>query len=278
MNTFVLTGLEAQGAVENWKQQLADLFRKCWTGSDGRCYYPFHEFTNPNFWENSVSESWKDGRIYSWLKIDSSQNPWKILAHCSLVKKGSYWELGRAVSDPNAPRWSQTEIAGLALQLAEENGWQVMCEATQCNTASQFVCQKLGLRFAGIGFLKDVRHVSWDIIYFDNLRHLPAFQGKLGIVGNPLGQDIICTDESRDRLTQISNILSCQPGGRIPPFKFHVSRGLLPAIQRIISLNTGFGSEARRYEDVTGLEYSYPVPDWMIAVQERDSLFPHWLS
>jgi len=245
MNTFVLTGLEAQGAVENWKQQLADLFRKCWTGSDGRCYYPFHEFTNPNFWENSVSESWKDGRIYSWLKIDSSQNPWKILAHCSLVKKGSYWELGRAVSDPNAPRWSQTEIAGLALQLAEENGWQVMCEATQCNTASQFVCQKLGLRFAGIGFLKDVRHVSWDIIYFDNLRHLPAFYpDEEWIVANPLNRpEYMPMDlKGRERIEFIRNNLVAEKAAEIPPQRFYVLPEFYEPIRRTIEINSPNGN------------------------------------
>ena len=91
--------------------------------------------------------------MHSWVRVVEGQ----IVAHAALVRKSeSRFELGRWVAYKNAPRGAITELCRLALNFADSK--MVHVECTQAHTSSQAICERLGLRFAGLGILGPPSH------------------------------------------------------------------------------------------------------------------------
>lgn len=221
--------------IKNWHEMLANLTKTAWR-SHGTCYFPYIPLINPDFWLDNVKPQWLSGQVYPWVMI----NDGRIVAHSALVKKsGNKFELGRWNAYKNSPRGAVSQLAKAALKFATENGWQVCVECTQAHTTSQFICEeRLGLRFAGVGILDSQvdTGITWDIIYYDNLKIEP-FMPTEGILGNPWGQALHCESRHRERLEEISKILSTERGGKLPPDYFHILPSRLKTIEKIICQN-----------------------------------------
>ncbi len=226
--------LETQGILrlDCWADRLAELTRIAWTGQDGQCYFPYLPLTTAEFWQNEVVRDWGAGIMSSWALLEDG----RIVAHAALVNKGDYWELGRWVALPDAPHGAVTTLCREIMQHVHEAGINIQVECTQAHTSSQYICEQIGLRFAGIGILSEVDGIIWDIIYFDNQK-LPSFTPRVGVLGNPHGCDIRCLPEHRARLAQIADIISTERGGELPPKMFHTLVHLVEPIRRIIALN-----------------------------------------
>lgn len=223
--------------VPNWDWQLAGLVRTVWSTDDGEFLFPYPPLGKAAYWQKEIAAKWRNGTMLSWAMVKDGV----IRAHASLINKGDYWELGRFVSYDDNPPLTMTILCFMAMSKANENGWPVICEATQRHTSSQYICNQLGLRFAGFGMLTQIGSVFWDILYFDNLK-APAFSGKQGIIGEPLGKPLVCDLASEKRLKTICDILSTERESGFPPKKFHTLPELLPAIEEIIRLNTNNGN------------------------------------
>ena len=218
----------------DWATQLANLTRIAWTGRDGRCHCPYRPLTEPTEWEKVVQAAWETETMHSWVLVDPSR---RFLAHAALVQKPGYWELGRWVALPDAPRGAVTRLCEVAMQFARTHGLRVQVECTQAHTTSQKICLRLGLRFAGIGILGEIEGVTWDIIYFDSL-DTPSFVPREGILADPLDHPVGCEESHRARLRALPHLLTSDRGGDLPPTRFHALPHLIEPIRTIIALNT----------------------------------------
>lgn len=234
MQTIISSSDGAMMNLPNWAQQLADLTRIAWSGDDGTCYFPYQPLTGADFWRESVAKDWQSKSMYSWVMTNNSH---EIVAHAALIKKEGFWELGRWVALPSAAKGAVTTLCQTAMEFVKAGSLRVRVECTQAHTRSQVICERLGLRFAGIGILKKVGDVWWDIIYYDNAA-LPDFCGQSGIIANPLGDSIASGAEALERLRMISEIISTEIGGTLPPEKFHILPRLEKTVRDIISLNS----------------------------------------
>ncbi|MEK7538320.1 MAG: hypothetical protein AAB552_00620 [Patescibacteria group bacterium] len=217
--------------ISDWSEQLATLTRTAWTGKDGKCYFPYLPLTTKEHWEQSVLKQWESNEMVSWVLVSGHG---RILAHVAVVKRHGYHELGRFVAYPDSPKNAVTSLCYEAMSYVSVIGDPVLVETTQAHTASQFICEKIGLRFAGIGFLSVVDDISWDIIYYDNL-DVEDFVPQEGILGDPLRKPVVRLPEHKDRLEIVRGILSCEQGGDIPPSKFHVLPHRLEVVRLIVS-------------------------------------------
>lgn len=218
----------------NWAGQLAELTKIAWTGKGGKCYFPYLPLTTKEFWQTEIIKQWQNQKMTSWIMVDDD----KIIAHAALVKKEHHFEFGRFVSFPNNPRGTMFELCQHAIEsYIIPNNIQFVVETTQAHTRTQYICEKLGLRFAGIGFLDQIDGVDWDIIYYDNLP-IPPFEPKSMVLGNPLGIDLFFEEKHQFRLERIPNILTSQRDEKLPPQKFHILENRLDTVKRIIQLNT----------------------------------------
>ncbi|MBU0625554.1 hypothetical protein KKF05_04390 [Patescibacteria group bacterium] len=218
--------------LDQWAERLADLTRIAWTGADQRCYFPYQPLITAEFWQTVVADDWHNDRMHSWAMLHGGQ----LVAHAALVGKNGYWELGRWVALPDAPHGAVTQLCGAALKFIHQHNLSVQVECTQAHTSSQFICEQLGFRFAGIGILTKLDGIFWDIIYFDNLK-LPPFEPCAGLLGNPQGQKLLYQPEYRERLAEISTMITTVRGGGLPPTLFHTLPHLVEPIRCIIELN-----------------------------------------
>lgn len=219
--------------IPNWAKQLANLTKTAWTGTDGKCYFPYRPLTTETFWKESVYEQWLTSDMISWILVSKNG---RILAHAALVQKDGFFELGRWVAYSDSPIGSITKLSKKAMAFAQRSLDRVKVETTQAHTSSQFICQQLGLRFAGIGFLDKIDGVHWDIIYYDNM-DLAPFYPEPGILGNPLGRKVQFERKHQKRLQEISTILTTSKGGEMPPKKFHVLPEIFGPVSEIAKLN-----------------------------------------
>lgn len=218
--------------LARWDEKLAALTKTAWTGRDGRCYFPYAPLTTAEYWRSDVAAAWRDGSMHSWIMVHRK----KVVAHAALVRKDGYWESGRWVALPDAPRGAVSALCAEAFAFARRHGLRLQVECTQAHSSSQFICERLGLRFAGIGVLAEIDGVRWDIIYYDNLA-APPFEPRPGVLGDPLGRDICCRPEHRRRLAEIETVITTERGGGLPPRLFHVLPHLVEPVRRIILLN-----------------------------------------
>lgn len=218
----------------DWAEQLATLTRVAWTGGDGRCHFPYRPLTEATEWKNVVRTAWQAETMRSWALVDPNG---RFLAHAALVQKSGYWELGRWVALPDAPKGAVTQLCEEAMRFAHVKTLRVQVECTQAHTASQKICERLGLRFAGIGILGRIDDVTWDIVYFDSLS-TEAFVPRAGILGDPLHHEISCEAVHQARLRELPRILTSDRGGELPPTRFHALPHLLAPIRAIVALNT----------------------------------------
>ena len=220
-------------AVADWPVQLATLTRVAWTGPDGVCHFPYRPLCSAEFWRNEVATQWQRDELRSWVMVLDG----RIVAHAALVRKGwDHFELGRWVAFADAPKGAVTLLCKEALKSAK--GKRVHVECTQAHGSSQWICEsELLLRFAGIGTLKRVNGVWWDIIFYDNAS-LPHFTledaRELGAIGNPLGKPNLIRDADHGRLEEILRILTAERDSPLPPTKFHVLVHRLKLIHDIV--------------------------------------------
>jgi len=214
----------------NWAEELSGLTRIAWTGQDGRCFFPYQPLTTPEFWQKEISRLWQSDQLRSWVMIVDE----KIVAHSALVKQGErHWESGRWVAEKNAPKGAVTILCQQALTTIGDDRLHVEC--TQAHTRSQAICDRLGLRFAGLGALNNngENGGDWYIIYFDNLKQ-PDFNPTNGDIGNPLGVTIPGSVISKERWQQIAANLTTEKVGDLPPRRFHILPRLLPIITAMV--------------------------------------------
>jgi hypothetical protein len=217
--------------IPDWAEQLATLTRVAWTGDDGKCYFPYIPLTQADLWRTKVYADWIEGRMHSWVLVVDD----RIVSHAALVDKGVYWELGRLVAR-NAPRGGTNAVCVERLRFCREQKIHGRMECTQAHTRAQRHAARVGMRFAGLGFLDKIDGVNWDIVFFDTLESAP-FVPRRGVLGDPLGVELVCTDADRVRLCQIKSILTTESGGALPPARFHVLPELLESVRLIIDLN-----------------------------------------
>ena len=234
MQKIIDSASAALMSLPNWAKQLANLTRVAWSGDNGKCYFPYMPLTTADFWQESVAKEWLNKSMYSWVMTNSDD---RIISHVALVNKGDFWEFGRWVAFPSAPKGITTTLCQAVMEFIRIKKLQIRVECTQTHTRSQAICEKIGLRFAGIGILKKVDNIWWDIIFFDNA-DLPDFYGQPGIIANPLGNDVLNNISASERLRMIANIISTEVGGTLPPKKFHILPRLEQTVRKIISLNT----------------------------------------
>lgn len=218
--------------LPNWSKQLADLTHIAWTGPDGICYFPYLPLTHEEYWENVILPAWQKGSIHSWVAVEKK----RIIAHAAFVKKGGIWECGRWVALPEAPKGVMTGLVAELFQYAQKQGWRFQVECTQAHTASEKICRRLGLRFAGIGILEKIGDIWWDIIYFDNSK-APDFSPIIGILGDPLGKKIVFSPFFEERLKMIKQIITTENSENLPPKFFHILPELEPTVRQILALN-----------------------------------------
>ncbi|MCX6778799.1 MAG: GNAT family protein [Candidatus Magasanikbacteria bacterium] len=218
--------------LPNWAEQLAEVTRLAWTGHDGTCYFPYKPLTQSQYWIEVVLPAWHNDSIHSWAMVEGTQ----IIAHAAFVKKNGIWECGRWVALPQAPKGTMSCLVTELFHHAQKQKWQFQVECTQAHTASEKICRRLGLRFAGIGILEKIDNIWWDIIYFDNLPH-PDFSPVKGTIGNPLGQKILVSPFFEERLKMIHQLITTKNGEDLPPKFFHILPELEPTVRQIIALN-----------------------------------------
>ena len=224
MSTGEILPHEQIRALPDHSRSLADLTRVAWTGRDGRCYFPYAPLTRPAYWENHMAQQWIEGSMHSW----ALHHEGRLVAHAALVRKGeNTWELGRWVAYREAPRGSVTRLCEEAMRFATDRGWRVRVECTQAHIFSQRICEHLGMRPAGYGFLDQIDGIAWDIIYYDNDPRLSHFDPRdyddVHVIGNPLGVLVRVDPNHRGRVQEIlGGLITCNPGGDIPPTRFHI--------------------------------------------------------
>lgn len=227
----IIRSCDIVAQVPNFDQQLAALTRTAWTGEDGRCYFPYTPLTTANYWRHKIARGWTDGSMESWVLIEDG----RIVSHAALVNKGTHWELGRLFAS-HAPPGGTHALCKERLAFCRDRGIQARMECTQAHTSAQWHADRVGLRFAGIGFLDKIDGINWDIIFFDTLE-APDFVPRPGVTADPLGVEILCDEKERARLREIQEILTSDRGGRLPATRFHVLPRLLEPVRQIINLN-----------------------------------------
>lgn len=226
--------------ILDWANQLAHLTKVSWTGKNGTCYFPYAPLTTSTYWETVVKDSWQKGSMISWVLVSDSG---KILSHAACIKKDGYYELGRWVSYPDSPQGAMTNLCLAALGSDFLIGQKVLVETTQAHTSSQFICEKrLGLRFAGIGFLTVINGIPWDIIYYDNV-DIEDFVPEQGKLGNPLNKPVFCLPEHRARLQEAAATLTGERCDDLPPKQFHVLPHRLDLVRDIFATNIDLSVE-----------------------------------
>ncbi len=220
----------------NWPSQLADLTKTAWTGPKGECWFPYVPLTRSEYWEAEISAQWTKKELISWVLVDDAG---KILSHAALVDKRGYHELGRWVSYPDSPKGAVSRLCREAMRHAEENSLGIIVETTQAHTSSQFICESLGLRFAGIGLLARIDGIEWDILYYDNMHDRPAFVPRKGILADPLGKEMLCDALRISDLVTALKMLTTDRGGGLPPSRFHVLPERYDQVREILRLNIG---------------------------------------
>ena len=227
----ILHSSQIPTAVPDWATQLAELTRLAWASPDGHSHFPYLPLTQRDEWLTQVAEDWATGVMHSWVVLHDGQ----ICSHAALLNKGTHWELGRLVAH-KAPRGATHEMCKVRLKHCQASGIHARMECTQAHTRAQNHAARVGMRFAGIGFLEKIDGVDWDIIFFDTLE-APAFIPQPGILADPLGVVLHCMDSDKVRLRQINHILTTDVGGVLPPTRFHVLPKLIDTVRRIIQLN-----------------------------------------
>ena len=210
----------------DWAEELATLTKVAWTGRDGRCFFPYQPLTTAEFWKNEISHLWQTDKLRSWVMVVEE----KIVAHAALVRYGkNHWELGRWVALENAPKGAATHLSQQALMTTGDDLIHVEC--TQAHTRSQAICERLNLRFAGLGALSNNSESGgdWYIVYFDNLKQ-PDFYPTNGAIGNPLGKIIPGSVISKEKWQKIAATLTTEKVGSLPPRLFHILPRLLPIV------------------------------------------------
>lgn len=188
--------------------------------------------TQADYWQDVIARGWHDGSIESWVAVVDG----RIVSHAGLVNKGAHWELGRLMA-VGAPRGTTHELCKIRLAFCRARNIHARMECTQAHTRAQWHAARVGLRFAGVGFLDQINGVNWDIVFFDTL-DAPAFEPMPGILAAPLGVRMECNGRAQKRLREIREILTTDRGGLLPPQRFHILPELLNPIRRIIALNT----------------------------------------
>jgi hypothetical protein len=222
--------------LPNWPEQLAELVRVMWLGRDGRCYFPYQPLATPEWWRNVATEEWGAGRMLSRFLVDAD-DPKRIVATASLVCKGDHWEVGRFNSYPCNPKGVMLEMVRDLYSFAQRAGYRVVCETTQCHTASQFIVSQLGMRFAGYGILANVHGVTWDILYFDNHQGPDFMCNQAGLINDLLGVPMMAGEAEKNRLAEIPGIISIEKTSGFPPQKFHIYEKYLPHLESILRMN-----------------------------------------
>lgn len=171
--------------------------------------------------------------MHSWVAVVNR----KIVSHTAVLNKGTHWEMGRMVA-VGAPHGATHELCRRAIAWLREHHIHARMECTQAHTRTQQHALKVGMRFAGLGTLDEIDGVRWDIIFFDTLEGVSAFEPRAGIIADPIGKVMICTDSDRTRLCEISRILRTDRGGELPPTHFHILPELEDSVRGIIALNT----------------------------------------
>ena len=221
--------------IPDWAEQLSRLTRIAWTGSDGRCHFPYKPLTAPDFWRSEVARLWDEDRMRSWTTVENG----RIVAHSALVhKRDRQWELGRWVTFPDAPRGAITRLAELAMRSVNEERLSIRVECTQAHQFSQRVCERVGLRSAGFGILEQAADGTWwDILYYDNAP-IGAFDPDAfddqRVIGNPNGVPVIAKNGDLARLERIQAIISTDPGGALPPERFHILPHRAPVLHQTL--------------------------------------------
>lgn len=229
----VLHSSEISSIIPDWAHQLAELTRKAWSDEQGRCWFPYLPLTTEGEWRGHVAHDWATGAMHSWVAVEGG----KIVSHAALLNKGTHWEMGRMVA-VGAPHGATHELCRRCIAWLREHNIHARMECTQAHTRTQQHALMVGMRFAGLGTLDEIDGVRWDIIFFDTLEDRPAFEPRAGIIADPIGELVVCTDSDRARLREISHILRTDRGGALPPTHFHILPELLNPVHRIIELNT----------------------------------------
>lgn len=221
---------------QDWAQQLAKLTLVAWSDEYGHYHFPYRDLANETYWKSKMLQGYETQQIYSWVYIAYGV----IVGHVALMNKGSYWEMGRMVAFPGAPKGTMTHLVAEAKAFAEEHGITFVVECTQTHTSSQWICLQAGLRFAGISVLDhseaDVSQGDWDVIFLDN-SGLPTFEPKQGISANPCGNSVKVLPGHVPRLRAIQQCITTDRGGSLPPRQFHTLAEWVPIIHRIIEQN-----------------------------------------
>lgn len=214
-----------------WHEELAALTRTAWTGRDGVFYFPYKPLGDPAFWRKNVRDDWASDRMRSW----AVRHDGRVVAHAALVRRDTHWELGRLMSD-HPPHGAVVALCEERMRHVRTNGLRVVAECTQAHNRTQHLSARMGLRFAGIGILRRVDGISWDIVYFDNHPALP-FVPRPGVLADPLGRELPCDPQHRARLREIPAILATGRTVELPPRHFNVLPELVEPVLRIVSLN-----------------------------------------
>ena len=229
----VLHSSQIAALIPDWAHQLATLTRLAWSDQDDRCWFPYLPLTTQEEWLTRVAHDWATGKMHSWVAVVNGQ----IVAHAALLNNAKHWEMGR-MGAMNAPHGSMHELCRRCITWCREHNIHARMECTQAHTRTQQHALMMGMRFAGLGTLDEIDGVRWDIIFFDTLEGVAPFQPRRGLIADPLGVQVFCTDSDRARLCEISRILRTDRGGLLPPTHFHILPGLLSTVQEIIVLNT----------------------------------------
>jgi len=227
--------------ISNWAEQLANLMKAAWTQNEV-CYFPYQPLITPEYWATTFLSQWQNGRASSYVIADGDV----IVAHSSFVLNefgdtGKFvWELGRWVCLPSYS--GHGIMSNLVCQMVRDtrtsSGFRFRVEATQAHTQSQSLCERAGLRFAGIGILDKGQDLgNWDIIYYDNGDPEKPFVPKNGILGDPLGREIYMRESYQPRIREISKIITTTPTSPLPPREFHILPQREDVVRKIIELN-----------------------------------------
>lgn len=221
--------------IPDWAEQLSILLRVEWTDKDNICRFPYLPLTTREHWENIVGKQWESREMISWAYVSDSG---RILAHAALVEKDGCYEGGRWVAYPESPRGALTDLCKESVKYASSIGKKVFVEATQVHTTSQYICEKIGLTFAGISFgvNNGSGGIPLDIIHYDNFG-TDEFVPQKGITGRSHGKPIPCLQKHLEKLMRVAETLSCGRGGCLPPLEFHVLPHRLETVRAIINGN-----------------------------------------
>lgn len=219
--------------IPDWHTQLAQLIKYMWSGNGGICYFPYQPMATGEYWLSVALPEWESGDVRPAFYIEGDG---RIKAYAAIVRKNGYVELGRFNSYGDNPRGIMLELTARLVSEVDDDV-SIVCEATQAHTSSQWIASRLGLRFAGYGFLSYIRGVPWDILYFDNRVDLGDFvSSKPGLVSNLLGIERFADENHIKRLREAALVISIEKTSGFPPQKFHIYDKFLPHFQSILAM------------------------------------------